>query len=117
MRKQITYTEPIPEFDAEGRRTDVPTVFSIIANGEEEMEAVEASIRNPERGITKISKWSAVPPSAEDLIAQMEAIDLRLIRPMAAITEETATAADRQVFSELMGEKRRLREKMQKIGG
>ena len=53
MKKQITYTEPIPQFE-DGVRTDIPTTFIVIANSQDEYDAYMAAITNPARGITDI---------------------------------------------------------------
>ena len=54
MRRQISYTEPIPQFDAFGNRTDIPTRFTIIVNNDEEYALNMEIITNPARGITDI---------------------------------------------------------------
>ena len=55
MKKQITYTEPIPQFE-DGVRTDVPTTFTVIANTHDEYDAHMAAITNPARRISDIAE-------------------------------------------------------------
>ena len=58
-----------------------------------------------------------LPPTQEQLnairhaqiISEMDAIDRRLVRPMAAIVDGTATDEDRKIFYELIAEKDKLR--------
>ena len=75
MRKQITYFDPrVIE------RNPVGEMMTIIANNEEEMEAIETSIRNPERGITDISEWEDVPPTVDELQAELAETDYKIIK-------------------------------------
>ena len=104
MKKQITYFDPrVTENDPGGE------LMTVIATSQEEMGAIMAAITNPERGITNISEWEDVPPTADDLIAELDELDLKIIRPMAAIVEGSATTQDRERFDELMAKKNEFR--------
>ena len=116
MKKQISYTEPIPQFDDKGKRlADKFEKFIIVANNQEEFNAHMAAINDPTRGITDVVV-SDLPPTAEELKAQMDEIDLRMIRPMGAIIAESATDDDMARFNELMEEKQQLRKQMLALG-
>ena len=57
MRKQITYTEPIPQFDAEQNRLpDLIQTFVIIADNDDEYAVDTAAFNDPARGITVLSE-------------------------------------------------------------
>ena len=78
MRKQISYTEPIPQFDKQGGRLpDSLERFAVIAGSQEEFDAHMTAITDPTRGITDVVVEEAdvagdEPPSVEELKAQIE---------------------------------------------
>ena len=110
MKKQITYFDPrVTERDPTGEH------MTVIVNSQAEMDRNMAAITDPERGITDIGEWEDCPPTAEELMAKMDGLDLKLIRPMAAIVEETATENDRERFGELMAEKEALRGRIREL--
>ena len=79
------------------------------------MEAINASVSDPARGITDISEWEDAPLTAEELIEQMDKLDKKLIRPLAAKSDGSATDEDKAQFASQMQQMRELREKLQAL--
>jgi len=115
MRLQITYNEPIPQFDDDRNRTDVMTEFTVIANNEEERQAHDTAIRNPDRGIVIIEEWHEIPPSIDDLIAKLETIDRKSVRPMRAIMKGVGTDEDTERLATLEQQAEDIREQIHEL--
>ena len=85
MKKQITYKEPEAQFDGEGNHLpDIIREYTIIARSEEEMKAIDDSIRgdqsNRYKPIFDIGEWEDAPLNFEELQVLLSETDYKIIK-------------------------------------
>ena len=106
MRKQISYADP---------KTGLPHTITTIDDSD-----FDARISALKKARIKDYAVEEFQITSEEIIARMNVIDLRLIRPMAALLNKKNVEPDSddlRVFNELMGEKAELRARIQKLAG
>jgi hypothetical protein len=72
MRKQIKYSEPIPQFNNKGKALK-PKIeqFTVFSNNQSEYDAIMTAITDPERGITNIIESDLFDEPSGDPIEEL----------------------------------------------